>query len=111
VALKTVNASLGLLQNQNIRKDRTDLLEPDTDDYIIEQNQKVHREVLNQIMTAHPPREEWACLHPSFAPPLGQAPLAGAGIAAESSTAPDTKARRRSARSSRQSLQDIESAD
>ncbi len=50
VALQAVNGSTGLLQNLNIRADRTDLLEPNTDHYNIEKNQKIHREVIAQVL-------------------------------------------------------------
>lgn len=86
VAVKQAEGSPGLLQNVNIRKERTDLLEPDTDHYNIEKNKKIHQEVIKQVIKVCPPREQWVRMHPSLAPPTTQpqtatvaAPSAGEG--------------------------------
>lgn len=77
VPLEKDEGSSGKLENLNIRKDRTDLLEPNTDHYNIEKNPKIHKEVLEQIEKACPPRGEWVRLHPSYKPPVMTPRLAG----------------------------------
>lgn len=47
------------LVNANIRKDRTDLLEPGVDHFNIEKKTKIHGEVLKQVLAACPPRQQW----------------------------------------------------
>jgi hypothetical protein len=69
VPLEKAEGSTGTLQNINIRGDRTDLLEPDTDHYNIEKNEKIHKEVIEQILKVCPPRQEWVTSHPSFKAP------------------------------------------
>ena len=77
VPLEKEEGSTEKLENLNIRKDRTDLLEPDTDHYNIEKNPKIHKEVLEQIEKACPPRAEWVRLHPSYKPPVMTPRLTG----------------------------------
>jgi hypothetical protein len=48
------------LANYNLRVDRTDLLEPGLDHFNIEKKQKIHEEVLRQVLASCPPRTEWA---------------------------------------------------
>jgi len=67
VPLISEQGDAGVLQNVNMRTDRTDLLEPDTDHYNIEKNTKIHKEVLLQLMKVCPPREEWVKQHPQAA--------------------------------------------
>lgn len=47
------------LQNVNIRGERTDLLEDNTDHYNIEKNKKIHQEIIKQVLKACPPRQQW----------------------------------------------------
>ncbi len=77
VSLEKAEGSRGVLENVNIRKDRTDLLEPDTDHYNIEKNLKIHKEVIEQILKVCPPREKWVQMHPTVASPATQ-PQSGA---------------------------------
>jgi hypothetical protein len=81
VALDKEKGSTGKLENLNIRKDRTDLLEPDTDHYNIEKNVKIHKEVIMQLQKVCLPREEWVRLHPGSKAAIAKAPVAGAAIA------------------------------
>ncbi len=64
VPLEKEEGSKGVLENLDIRKDRTDLLEPNTDHYNIEKNPKIHKEVMAQIEKVCPPRQEWVRTHP-----------------------------------------------
>jgi len=52
----------GLLENVNIRKDRTDLLEPGTDHFNIEKKEAIHKEVLVQVLATCPPRDQWIAM-------------------------------------------------
>ncbi|MBC8105071.1 MAG: hypothetical protein H7Z14_00650 [Anaerolineae bacterium] len=56
-ASKNANTELA---NYNIRVDRTDLFEPGLDHFNIEKKKKVHGEVIKYVLTACPPRNEWA---------------------------------------------------
>lgn len=49
-----------VLINQDIRKDRTDLLEPGLNHFNIEKHQKIHAEVIRQIKQVCVPRPIWA---------------------------------------------------
>jgi hypothetical protein len=69
VPLEKEEGSTGLLENLNIRKDRTDLLEPNTDHYNIEKNPKIHKDVIAQIEKVCPPRAQWVRAHPFYKPP------------------------------------------
>ncbi len=64
VPLKQDEAGRCKLENVNIRGERTDLLEPDTDHYNIEKNVKIHAEVLKQLAKICPSREQWVRSHP-----------------------------------------------
>lgn len=77
VPLEKEEGSAGLLENLNIRKDRTDLLEPDTDHYNIEKNPKIHKDVIAQIEKVCPPRAQWVQMHPSYRPPVISPKLTG----------------------------------
>jgi pimeloyl-ACP methyl ester carboxylesterase len=68
VPLQLAEGSRTQLQNVDIRKDRTDLLEPGTDHFNIEKKGKVHMEVLREILAVCPPRARWIA-HPISAPP------------------------------------------
>lgn len=59
VPLETETSSQRNLVNVNVRSDRQDLLEPDTDHFNIEKNVKVHAEVLARIKEFCPHRETW----------------------------------------------------
>ena len=63
VPLTAVDPSHTQLVNMDIRKDRTDLLEPGTDHFNIEKKAKVHAEVLRQVLAVCPGRMEWAKAH------------------------------------------------
>jgi pimeloyl-ACP methyl ester carboxylesterase len=64
VPLKLVDgrASRTQLENLDVRKDRTDLLEPGTDHFNIEKKAKIHAEVVRRVLATCPPREQWARL-------------------------------------------------
>jgi pimeloyl-ACP methyl ester carboxylesterase len=68
VPLQLGEGSRTQLQNVDIRKDRTDLLEPGTDHFNIEKKGKVHMEVLRHILAVCPPRAQWIA-RPMPAPP------------------------------------------
>lgn len=53
------------LLNMNIRKDRTDLLDKNLDHFNIEKKEKIHADVLAQVLKACPPRSVWAAAHPT----------------------------------------------
>ena len=72
----------GILQNLNIRVDRTDLLEPDTDHYNIEKNMKVHAEVMKPLLKVCTDRSGWVRAHPGYRPPVNAAaPPTGTNVA------------------------------
>ncbi len=48
------------LRNMNIRKDRTDLLEPGLDHFNIEKKKKVQDDIIAQVLTVCQPRQQWA---------------------------------------------------
>jgi hypothetical protein len=60
VPLKPENETQMNLQNVNIRAERQDLLEPGTDHFNIEKNERIHGEVLAKLKEFCPRREEWA---------------------------------------------------
>ncbi len=70
VPLEQEKNSPGKLENLNVRVDRTDLLEPDTNHYNIEKNVKVHKDVLLQLEKVCPRRQEWVMQHPFYKPPV-----------------------------------------
>jgi hypothetical protein len=59
IALETEDPSQKNLQNVNIRTDRTDLLEPGTDHFNIEKNERIHAEIVAKVKEFCPPREVW----------------------------------------------------
>lgn len=64
VPLQTENGFAGKLDNLNIRVERRDLLEPNTDHFNIEKKGKIHKEVIAQVLNACPSRAQWtASLH------------------------------------------------
>jgi pimeloyl-ACP methyl ester carboxylesterase len=71
VPLKLADGSHGLVQNVDVRKDRTDLLEPGTDHFNIEKKGKIHDEVLRQVLITCPPRAEWVKAHGNARPLAG----------------------------------------
>lgn len=48
-----------VLKNQNIRKDRTDLLDKNLDHFNIEKKDKIHNDVIAQVMNVCQPRAQW----------------------------------------------------
>lgn len=52
-----------VLANIDLVSDRPDLLEPNTNHFNIEKNQKLHAEVLRRLETVCPPRPVWAARH------------------------------------------------
>lgn len=63
IPLKQEPGSSGQLVNMNLRKDRQDLLESDTNHINIDKNQKVHRTILEQVLAVCPPRDVWVSRH------------------------------------------------
>jgi hypothetical protein len=51
------------LQNMDLRSDRRDLLEPGTDHFNIEKNEKVHAEIIKKLQQICLPREVWLMQH------------------------------------------------
>jgi len=60
IPLKLELAGSGELANVDIRTDRPDLMEPGTDHFTIDKNEKVQEEILKRVMEVCPPRENWA---------------------------------------------------
>lgn len=81
VPLKTETPEQANLQNVNIRTDRRDLIEPGTDHFNIEKNERVHAEVLRKVQEFCPPRNAWLADQGRFryASPLGSPPNRPAG--------------------------------
>jgi hypothetical protein len=59
IALTQEAGSTGMLHNLNIRAERKDLLEANTNHINIEKNQKIHKVVLEQVLATCPPRQVW----------------------------------------------------
>ena len=59
VALEPVSPDQKNVANVNIRGERRDLLESDTDHFNIEKNEKIHAEVIKKLKEFCPPRAEW----------------------------------------------------
>jgi hypothetical protein len=84
VALGTDAPSQTNLQNVNIRGERTDLLESNTDHFNIEKNEKIHAEIVKKVMEFCPPRQAWLAQRslknattgalPRVVTPVGNAP-------------------------------------
>ena len=53
----------GNLQNVNIRGERRDLLEPNTDHFNIEKNQRIHAEIVKKVLEFCPRRDAWVAAH------------------------------------------------
>ena len=53
----------GNLQNVNIRGERRDLLEPNTDHFNIEKNKLIHAEIVKKVKEFCPPRAAWVAAH------------------------------------------------
>ena len=51
------------LQNVNIRGERRDLLEPNTDHFNIEKNKLIHAEIVKKVLEFCPPRAVWVAAH------------------------------------------------
>lgn len=68
IPLKLADGSRGDLENVDVRKDRTDLLEPGTDHFNIEKKAKIHAEVLRQVLAICPTRSEWVAAHGGRSP-------------------------------------------
>ncbi len=71
VPIKAETTSTQLV-NYNIRVDRTDLLEADTDHFNIEKKQKIHSEILKYVLQTCPSREMWVAAHRSYMQPQPQ---------------------------------------
>ncbi|HRK32406.1 MAG TPA: hypothetical protein PLD59_15180 [Tepidisphaeraceae bacterium] len=64
------------LVNADIRKDRTDLLESGTGHFNIEKKQKIHSEVVKQVLAICPPRATWLAQNASKGTIYAAAPVA-----------------------------------
>ncbi len=62
VKLEKEKDSKTVLVNANIRKERSDLLEPGTDHFNIEKKGKIHDEVIKQVLAICPPRSTWVAM-------------------------------------------------
>ena len=92
IPLESETPNTVTLHNENIRTDRTDLLEPGLNHFNIEKQPKVHAEVVKVITQVCVPRQQWALTHA----PAGPAPTATSAVtlrtnpAANPSTRPVT---------------------
>ncbi|MFI5378581.1 MAG: hypothetical protein ACHRHE_04735 [Tepidisphaerales bacterium] len=93
VALEPESPAQANLMNVNIRAERRDLLDPDTDHFNIEKNGKIHAEVIKKVKEFCPPRAAWiaqlqALKNGSAASPGGRtgSPPAGARTGSTSSS-------------------------
>lgn len=60
IALEQEPGAAGTLYNFNIRQERKDLLEWDTNHVNVDKNTKIHKEVIARLLAEHcPPREQW----------------------------------------------------
>jgi pimeloyl-ACP methyl ester carboxylesterase len=59
IPMEQEKAIPGQLVNADIRKDRTDLLEPGLDHFNIEKKAKIHEDVIAKVLSACPPRQAW----------------------------------------------------
>jgi thioesterase domain-containing protein len=59
VPLSKEDRFTGKLENHDIRVDRTELLEPDLDHFNIEKKQKIHADVIAQVLSVCVPRHQW----------------------------------------------------
>lgn len=67
-----------ILKNQNIRTDRKDLLDSSLDHFNIEKKEKVHEDVIAQVMSVCQPRSQWLAKHGLNATPSAVAVAAAA---------------------------------
>lgn len=74
IPLNQETKGAGELVNVDIRKDRTDLLEPGTDHFNIEKKAKVHGEVIKQVLTFCPPRTDWTAAQAAHGPTATNSP-------------------------------------
>jgi hypothetical protein len=74
VPLRPAENFAGTLNNLDIRKERTDLLEPGTDHFNIEKKGRIHDEVIAQVLEHCPPRSEWAARKRAKTPVAVKAP-------------------------------------
>ena len=63
VPLKADSGFAGEFENLNVRKDRRDLLEWDTNHVNIDKDEKIHADILRRLNTICVPREQWATQH------------------------------------------------
>ncbi len=68
IALTPEEPGPTVLKNQNIRKDRKDLLDSNLDHFNIEKKDKIHNDVLAQVMTVCQPRSQWLATRAIKAP-------------------------------------------
>jgi len=73
IPLQHQGGSKGTLYNADIRKDRTDLLEPGLDHFNIEKQRKVHDEVLRLLLAVCPTRQDWIAARSAPTPVLASA--------------------------------------
>ena len=58
IIVQTSNGPV-VMKNQNIRKDRTDLLDSNLDHFNIEKKDKIHNDVITQVLGVCQPRSQW----------------------------------------------------
>jgi hypothetical protein len=87
VPLDTESPEQHNLRNVNIRGERQDLLEPNTDHFNIEKNEKIHVEVVAKVKEFCPLRSEWAS-HLADPAKLTQAPAPQGVLQASQSRVP-----------------------
>ncbi|MGH7179730.1 MAG: hypothetical protein ACREJC_20305, partial [Tepidisphaeraceae bacterium] len=86
VELKAENAQVTVVENLNIRDERKDLLEPGTGHFNIEKKGRIHQEIINQVLSACPERQQWAAMRSG--PAQGNVIRASASIPPTRSPAP-----------------------
>ena len=91
VALNVEQEGQTNLQNVNIRAERRDLLEPGTDHFNIEKNERIHAEVVRKVQEFCPPRGTWLAegRRIRYASPVGSPPANPAGMQSQRLTKPD----------------------
>lgn len=78
IPLETEPGFAGKLYNYNIRKERKDLMEWDTNHVNVDKNSRIHAEILTKLRETFPTRQEWVTMHQE--PKLGEARPAAAKI-------------------------------
>ena len=73
IPLEAEKADTVDLLNENIRTKRTDLLDPGLNHFNIEKKEKIHAEIIKQVLATCPPRQVWARDH-ALAPALAGRP-------------------------------------